>query len=76
MINIKKTPATFHGWDSAASRLKSHYEETVYFLPINLQKFLVPIWRTLERWKAESTLELPSYFKHGIPGFWIQRLIH
>ena len=25
--------APLHGWDSTASKLQSHYEETVYFLP-------------------------------------------
>ena len=39
--------APFYGWDSAGSRLKNHYEETVYFLPPSPQKFLVLIWPTL-----------------------------
>ena len=33
----------FYGWGSTASRLQSHYEETVYFLPLSSQKFLVLI---------------------------------
>ena len=40
----------------------SHFEEAVYFLPFSSQKFLVLILSTLEGWKAESTLELPSGF--------------
>ena len=33
----------FYGWGSTASRLQSHYEEAVYFLPLSSQKFLVLI---------------------------------
>ena len=54
----------------------SHFEETVYFLPFNFQKFLVLILPTSEGWKAESTLEPPSGFEHGTPGLGIQRLNH
>ena len=57
----------FCGWCSTASRLRRHYWEAVYFLPTRSQKFLVLIWSTLEGWKAESTLELPSGFEHGTP---------
>ena len=35
-----------NGWGSTASRLQSHYEETLYFLPLSSQKFLVLIWST------------------------------
>ena len=32
--NLKKTLSPlFFGWDSTASRLQNHYQETVYFLP-------------------------------------------
>ena len=34
------------------------------------------IWSTLERWKAESTLEPPNGFEHVTPGLGIQRLDH
>ena len=54
----------------------SHFEEAVYFLPLSSQKFLVLISSTSEGWKAESTLEPPSGFEHGIPGLGIQRLNH
>ena len=54
----------FNGWGSTASRLQSHYDEAVCFLPLSSQKFLVLIWSTSEIWKAESTLELPSGFEH------------
>ena len=57
--------APFYGWASTASRLQSHYDEAVYFLPLSSHKFLVVlIWSTSEIWKAESTLELPSGFEH------------
>ena len=35
--------ALFYGWDSNASRLQSHYEEAINFLPISFQKLLVLI---------------------------------
>ena len=40
--------APFYEWVSTTSRLKSHYEETVYFLPQSYRKFLVLILSTLE----------------------------
>ena len=59
--------APFCGWGSIASRLQTHLEEAVYFLPPISQKFLVLIWSTTEDWKADSTLE-PSYgFKQETP---------
>ena len=39
----------FYGWGSTASRLQSHFEETVYFLQPSSQKVLVLIWSTSER---------------------------
>ena len=59
-------------WGSTVSRLQSHYEETIYFLPLSFQKFLVLIWSTSEGWKAKSALEPPSGSELGIPGFGIQ----
>ena len=47
----------FYGWGSPNSRLLSHYEEELYFLPLSSQRFLVLIWLTSEGRKAESTLE-------------------
>ena len=44
----------------------SHFEEAVYFLLFSSQEFLVLILLTLEGWKAESTLEPPSGFEHGL----------
>ena len=38
----------FYGWDLTASRLQSHHEEAVYFLPLSSQKFLVLILSTSE----------------------------
>ena len=40
-------------------------QETVYFLPLSSQKFLVPIWLTSKGWKAESTLGPLSGFEPG-----------
>ena len=54
----------------------SHFEEAVYFLPFSSQKFLLLILSTSEGWKAELTLEPPSGFEHGTPGFIIQHLNH
>ena len=56
--------APFCGWGSTASRLQSHYEGAVYFLPLSSQKVPVHIWLTSEGWKAESILEQPSGFEH------------
>ena len=33
----------FYAWISTVTRIKSHYEETVYFLLLNLQELLVLI---------------------------------
>ena len=49
--------------------LKSHYQDTIYFLPLSSQKLLVLIWSTSDRWKNESTLEPPSGLEHGTSGF-------
>ena len=57
---FKKKLYSPFGWGSTASRLQSHYEETVCFLPVSSQEFLVLISSTSEGWKAESTLEPPS----------------
>ena len=46
--------------DSTAAWLQSHYEGTVYFLPLNPKKFPGLIWLTLEGRKAGSALEWPS----------------
>ena len=65
--------APFYEWGSAVSRLQYHYEETIYFLPLNPQKVLVLIWPTSEGWKAELTLEPLSCFEPGPPELGIQR---
>ena len=43
-----------YGCCSTTSRLQSHYKETVYFLPLSPQKFLVLIWSTLEGWNPRN----------------------
>ena len=35
--------APFYGWGSTVSRLQSHYEETVDFLPLDPHNYLVLI---------------------------------
>ena len=35
--------APFYGWGSTASRVQNHNEETVYFLPLSPQEFMVLI---------------------------------
>ena len=55
---------------------QSQFEEAVYFLPLSFQKFLLLILSISEELKAESTLEPPSGFEHGIPGMGIQCLNH
>ena len=55
-------------------KAQSHCEEAVYFLSLSHQKLLVLIWSSSEGWKAESTLEPPSGFEQGTPGFGIQIL--
>ena len=52
---------------------------TVYLSPFSSQEFLVLNWLTLEGWKAELTLELPSSFKpagfliqeSGVQNYWV-----
>ena len=31
----------FYGWGTTASKLETHYEETVYYLQLSSEKFLV-----------------------------------
>ena len=56
------------------SEVWSHFEETVYFLPLSSRKFLVLILLTSEGWKTELILESPSGFEHGTTGLEIQCL--
>ena len=66
----------FYGWGSTVSRLQSHYEETVYILPLSPQEYLVLISSISARWKVETTLESLSNFGPGTPELGIQRLNH
>ena len=56
---FNSSPASY-GRGSTVSRQQSHNDETVYFLPLSPQEFLVLIWWTSEGWKTESTLEILS----------------
>ena len=38
---LKNSMAPFYWWGSTASRLRSHYEETVDFLPLSFQELLL-----------------------------------
>ena len=76
--NLKKKTtfiAPFYGLGSTASQLEPLRGDSLLFTT-KLQKFLVLILSTLEGWKADSTLELPSGFEYGTPGLGIQRLNH
>ena len=42
-LRRKNVLAPFFGWGSTASRLQSHYEEAVYFVPLCSQNFQVLI---------------------------------
>ena len=59
--NNFRTP--FYGWGSTLSRLQSHFEETVYFLPFISQELLLLDWSTSDGWKDELTLEPPNGFE-------------
>ena len=56
--------------------LQSYYQETIYILLLSSKKFMVLIWSTSERWKAQSTLELPSISEHATSAMGIQHLNH
>ena len=58
------------------SERQSHYEETVYFLPVSPQEFLVLIYATPEQQNAELTFEPPSCFEPRTPVLGIQRTNH
>ena len=56
----------FYGWGSTVSRLQSHYEETVYFLPFSSQEILVLNWLTSEKdEKLSWPWSLPVVLKPG-----------
>ena len=74
--NNKNFMTPFHGWGSTVTRLQSHYQEKVYFLPQTSQKVLVLVWSILEGWKAESILEPPSGFEPWTPGLGTQHPNH
>ena len=64
----------FYEWGSTTARLQSNYEDTVHFLPVSSQKFLLLIWSISEGWKTQLILEpysgfvviMFTYMKNGI----------
>ena len=66
----------FNGWGSTISKLQSHFEETVYFLRLCPQEYLVLISFISDGWKVESTLEPLSGFEPGAPWLGFQVLKH
>ena len=62
--------APFYGCGSTASRLEPLRRDSLLFI----MKLLVLILSTSEEWKAESTLEPPSGFKHGKTGLRIHHI--
>ena len=68
--------APFYGYGSTISRLQSHYEVTVKFLPLSSKDFLVLISWTSKGWKAKSALEPPRGFEPGTTELGIQHLQH
>ena len=57
--------APFNGWGSTASRLQSHYEEAVYFLPQISLKFPVLVWSTSEDKRLSRSWSQTVVFKLG-----------
>ena len=66
----------FYGLGSTVSKLQSHYKDTVYFLALSLQGYLVLISSTLEERKAEPTLKPPSGFQPNTFRLGIQHINH
>ena len=54
------------------SWLQNHFEETVYFLFLIPQEFLVLIWSISEGWKTEVALEPTCVIEPWTTGFGIQ----
>ena len=59
LISKKKLYGPFLWIGSTVSRLQSHYEETVYFLPLSPQEFLVLI---LSTWEGLVKLRATQWF--------------
>ena len=66
----------FEGGLRPQCTLWSHYEETVYFLPVSPQEYLVLVSSISKGWKVDSTLEPLSDFEIATPGLGIQHLNH
>ena len=80
MHKVRQENHIFNTWwnkthvTPSISGLKSHYEETVYFLSFSSQDFHVLNWSNSVGLKAELTLRLPSGFEPKTPGLVIQLL--
>ena len=55
-ITKKNFMAPFYGWGSTVSRLQSHYEETVYFVPLSPREFLA---LSFDRLRKDESLNWP-----------------
>ena len=53
-ITIWPIKLFFYGWDSIVSRLHSHYDETVYFLPLRSQE--LSSWYSFDRPQKDERL--------------------
>ena len=65
LLNDKKYNDTFLWRGSTVSRLQSHYEETVYLLPLTPHNLLVLIWSTSEGWVDLGATQI---FETATPG--------
>ena len=65
-IHVSKTfVVTFYGWGSTASRLQSHFEETLYFLPFSSQDLLVLVESTSGGWRLSQPWSYPVVLNLG-----------
>ena len=74
-LKTLKFMTPFYGWGSTTSRLQPLQGGSL-LLPFISQKSLILMLSTLERWKAEWTLEQSSGFEHVAHGLGIQHLNH
>ena len=67
--------APFYGWSSTASRLQSHFEEVIYFLPLTTVCFLpLTIWQFSLKSKILS-LNWTIYLSYQLVGIQFPNMI-